>query len=69
MFAILALAGDAGCFIGPEAVASASTLLSADGTQSVKTGLSIAIVFPAFILISAAILYIRRKRSVNKTSA
>lgn len=69
MFAILALAGDAGCFIGPEAVASASTLLSADGTQSVKTGLSIAIVFPAFILISAAILYIRRKRPVNKTSA
>ena len=62
MFAILALAGDAGCFIGPETVAKASALLAGGGEPSVKTGLSVAIVFPLFIFLSSVVLLTYRKK-------
>ena len=63
MFAILALAGDIGCFVGPEAVARASTALAGGGEPSVKTGLALAIVFPAFILVSSlALMAVSRKK-------
>lgn len=55
MFAILALAGDAGCFIGPETVARASSAVSG-AVSSVKTGLAFAIVFPLIIAVVCGIL-------------
>ena len=62
MFAILALAGDAGCFVGPESVARASAAVSAGGV-SVKTGLSFAIVFPMIIAVACAALMLKRNKN------
>ncbi len=62
MFAILALFGDAGCFVGPETVARASSLI---GTPSVKTGLVFAIVFPLFIAVSVMALFAIHKNSTK----
>ncbi len=55
MFAILAMAGDLGCSIGPEVVARVSEV------TSFKAGLLTAGLFPASILIITGILIIRRK--------
>ena len=62
MFAILALAGDAGCFVGPETVARASAAVS-EGGVSVKTGLSFAIVFPMIIAVACAVLMLKRDKN------
>ena len=62
MFAILALAGDAGCFVGPETVARASAAVSAGGV-SVNTGLSFAIVFPMIIAVACAVLMLKRDKN------
>lgn len=56
MFAILAMAGDLGCSIGPEVVARVSEV------TSFKTGLLTAGLFPASILIITGILMIRKNR-------
>ena len=62
MFAILALFGDVGCFVGPEAVARFSTALAGTGEPSVKTGLMLAIMFPLCILLCTfALLAVDRK--------
>ena len=61
MFAILALAGDAGCFVGPETVARASSAVTG-GIPSVKAGLAIAIVFPVVIAIACGLLMIKKKK-------
>lgn len=62
MFATLALFGDVGCFVGPEAVARFSTALAGTGEPSVKTGLMLAIVFPLCILLCTfALLAVDRK--------
>ncbi len=66
MFAILALFGDVGCFIGPETVARASSF-TPDGVPSVKTGLAYAVIFPVLITGAVGLLYLReiRKKHTN----
>ena len=61
MFAILALAGDAGCFVGPETVARASAAVSG-GVPSVKTGLAFAIVFPLVIAVACGALMLKKDK-------
>lgn len=56
MFAILAMAGDLGCSIGPEVVARVSEV------TTFKTGLLTAGLFPLLILIITGILIIRKNR-------
>ena len=56
MFAILALFGDLGCSLGPEAVAVTGSLLS-DGGSPVKTGLAYSIVFPVLNVITIIALF------------
>ena len=46
MFALLALAGDVGCFVGPDLVGAASDALGG-GSAGVKLGMLAALVFPA----------------------
>ena len=58
MFAILAMAGDLGCSIGPEVVARVSEV------TTFKTGLLTAGLFPLLILIITGILIIRRKNRI-----
>lgn len=65
MFAILALFGDVGCFVGPETVARASSVV---GTPSVKTGLLFAAVFPLFIAIASFVLLCYRKNSTKNNN-
>ena len=65
MFAILALFGDAGCFVGPETVARAS---SAVGTASVKTGLLFAIIFPLLIAAASFALFAYHKNSTKNNN-
>ena len=62
MFAILALAGDIGCSVGPETVARVSTLLTPGKEATVKAGLTAAIVFPLFILLAVVLLLLLQKR-------
>lgn len=62
MFALLALAGDVGCFVGPEVVARTASASATCGAQSVKAGLVFAIVFPLFILLAVAVLALRGKK-------
>ncbi len=62
MFAILALGGDVGCFIGPETVARASSVVSG-GVPTIKTGLAFAIVFPLVIAAVCFILLFRREKN------
>lgn len=50
MFALLALAGDAGCSIGPTVVGFVSASLG----DNLKTGLLIAIIFPVLLLLGLA---------------
>lgn len=65
MFAILALAGDVGCFAGPEVVARAASLLS-DGTSPlIKDGFKAAAIFPLLIAIITITLYILRYRKIK----
>lgn len=61
MFAILALAGDVGCFTGPETVARASAMVTG-GVPSVKMGLAFAIIFPIIIVVICSFLLIKKKR-------
>ncbi len=61
MFAILALAGDAGCFVGPETVARASAAVSG-GVPSVKMGLAFAIVFPLVIAVACGALMLKKDK-------
>lgn len=63
MFAMLALFGDMGCFLGPDTVARCSDAVS-DG--SVKTGLAFAIIFPVLIAVCVAILFVRKGASAKK---
>lgn len=61
MFAILALAGDAGCTLGPTAVGVVSGIFGDD----IKKGLLAATVFPIAIIIGL-IMYGRYRRKQNK---
>lgn len=61
MFAILALAGDAGCTLGPTAVGVVSGIFGDD----IKKGLLAATVFPMAIIIGL-IMYGRYRRKQNK---
>lgn len=59
MFALLALAGDVGCFVGPDLVGVASDALGG-GSSGVKLGMLAALVFPAMLF--AALFLLRRMR-------
>ncbi len=65
MFAILALFGDVGCFVGPEAVARFSTALAGTNEPSVKAGLMLAIVFPLCILLCTFALLAAGRKEEN----
>lgn len=62
MFAILALGGDMGCFVGPELVARVSTALAGGAEPSVKSGLALAIVFPLVILLASGVLLLSHSK-------
>ena len=59
MFALLALAGDVGCFVGPDLVGAASDALGG-GSSGVKLGMLAALVFPAMLF--AALFFLQRMR-------
>ncbi len=58
MFALLALAGDAGCASGPAVIG-----LVSDKTGSFKTGILLAAIFPVLMLITMAIFFRDKKES------
>lgn len=58
LFGLLALAGDIGCFAGPEVVATASEI-----TASLKSGLFAAVIFPILIIILTVML--KNKKRFN----
>lgn len=62
MFAILALAGDLGCSVGPTVVGMVSNAMNG----SIKSGLLVAIIFPA-LFIAGLILCKRMSKSDNQT--
>lgn len=65
MFALLALAGDVGCFVGPDLVGIASDALGG-GAVGVKLGMLAALVFPIALLV--ALLLLRRMRRKSALS-
>lgn len=58
LFGLLALAGDIGCFAGPEVVATVSEI-----TASLKSGLFAAVIFPILIIILTVML--KNKKRFN----
>lgn len=62
MFAILALAGDLGCSAGPTVVGMVSNVMNG----SIKSGLLVAIIFPA-LLITGLILCKKMSKAENQT--
>ena len=52
MFGLLALAGDLGCSVGPTVVGFVSGMFS----DNLKTGLAVALLFPAMIVFSIRLL-------------
>ncbi|NLB42533.1 MAG: MFS transporter, partial [Clostridiales bacterium] len=66
MFAVLALAGDLGCSLGPGLVGVISSRVQKRGgvdlTQiGLKTGLLMAIIFPIFMILGVAVLKSHQK--------
>ena len=58
MFALLALAGDGGCSLGPAIVG----FVSASAGDNIKTGLISAVIFPAVMLVIVSVMG-RKKRT------
>ncbi|MBO5946292.1 MAG: MFS transporter [Clostridia bacterium] len=70
MFALLALAGDIGCAVGPDFVGVISELVEkgqlpsffAAGESGLKMGILLAIIFPTVAIISVLFLLVKRKK-------
>lgn len=64
LFAYLALAGDLGCFSGPEVVGLVSEASSGD----LKRGVLMAIIFPLLVVLFSLFFFLHRKKDIKEMS-
>jgi hypothetical protein len=61
MFGLLAVGGDIGCTIGPEAVAAGASFFTVHGS-AIKAGMLFAVIFPVLIILGIKLTSKKRVR-------